>query len=553
MKTRKIAFLGFLLLILLVIVAKSHRWDNPYNRIILGDAKGYYAYLPALFIYGDFSYSFVDEMEKKYYPEDGSAAKNFRIEQPNGTVANKCFPGASIFYFPFFALAAIFSYLAGLPVDGYSVLFQWSVVASHLFFILWGCWLLLSVMKKLNFDAISRYGSVLVIIFASNIYYYLVYDFTVVHVFGFFGCSLLIWLCHQYKWTDQWKFIGWCIPVLALLLIMRPTNLMMVLVFPLFLSKEELKRLISPKNWKWLNFFIGGLILFIAPLMWKLQTGNWLVYSYGEESMNLLQPHLIDYLFSYKKGWLLWSPFLFIAILMGIIYFFKEGKIKGFLYFFGILGIAYVFSCWWIWTFGMGLGQRPMIDFYPILLIGIAGFLNRYKQKIIYIAFLPFIVLNVVQAFQMKKGILTGGTTTKESYWSHFLQVKRDPPTVEIKNNWKKVFHEKKQLNEEIYEKNPFSSSIQFLHPFSGKAVVTLTIGGKHEGNDAVLVVADDKSQVYQAHYLQAILYKKPRKISYLFEIDNVTDTPVKCYLWNINPNEKVSVVDMEITLYEEK
>jgi hypothetical protein len=80
-------------------------WDNQYRRPIIGDAKGYYAYLPAAFIYQDFSFSFVEDVEQKYYPSDGSLGKHFLVQQANGTQVNKCFPGVSLFYLPFFLLA----------------------------------------------------------------------------------------------------------------------------------------------------------------------------------------------------------------------------------------------------------------------------------------------------------------------------------------------------------------------------------------------------------------------------------------------------------------
>jgi hypothetical protein len=112
-----------------------HEFDSEYNRPIRGDAKGYYAFLPAIFIYQDLSYDFVDEMEMKYYPKDGSFEKAFRMNQPNGTVVNKCFPGTSIFYLPFFLLALLFSWMIGLPVDGYSILFQWSIAFAHFFYL----------------------------------------------------------------------------------------------------------------------------------------------------------------------------------------------------------------------------------------------------------------------------------------------------------------------------------------------------------------------------------------------------------------------------------
>jgi len=64
--------------IVLTCMFASREFDSRYGRSINGDGKAYYAYLPALFIYQDPSYAFVDSMELKYYPEDRSQFKDFR-------------------------------------------------------------------------------------------------------------------------------------------------------------------------------------------------------------------------------------------------------------------------------------------------------------------------------------------------------------------------------------------------------------------------------------------------------------------------------------------
>ena len=67
-------------------------FKSRYTRSINGDAKGYYAYLPAIFIYQDASYGFIDEIEAKYYPEDRSQYKAFKNKQKNGGSSGRPLP-----------------------------------------------------------------------------------------------------------------------------------------------------------------------------------------------------------------------------------------------------------------------------------------------------------------------------------------------------------------------------------------------------------------------------------------------------------------------------
>ncbi len=551
-------WISIIVIVLGTIIWNQNEFDSEYRRPIIGDGKGYYAYLPAVFIYQDMTYSFVDSMERIYYLEDGSLSKSFRVKQPNGTVVNKCFPGTAIFYLPFFGLAAAASWIAGLPLDGYSILFQWSVVIAHLFYLFCGLLFLASAMKKMGIGLRNRIISLFLLVFGTNIFYYVVYDFSLSHIFGFFGACLLFWLIVSYQQAQQWKYIGWVIPLMGLLLITRPTNAMLLLMLPLVVGWKTSFSLINPMKWlrekRWMYIVFGLMILFLAPLLWKIQSGNWLVYSYENETMDLLNPHFWEFLFSYKKGWWLWSPLMLVAYLLGTIYFWKVEKAKGLTFGLGILAIAYVFSSWWMWEFGMGFGQRPMIEFYPILIIGFAGFIEKWKIKRLLIFTFPLVVLSCIQAYQIQASILLGGRTTKETYWSHFLQLKRDAPQVVVDSSWVEVERSGIFSTEVVDKQSPFSTGLKLHKVKKGsKIVVRCTVGAKTNKSGARIVVSDENGVLYLVKYIHAELYSSPREMSFLFEVDQEIDSTINCYIWNGETDVETTIKKIEAVHYRPK
>lgn len=551
-------WISIIILILGFWCFNHHELDSEYNRPIRGDAKGYYAFLPAIFIYQDLSYDFVDEMEMKYYPQDGSFAKAFRMKQPNGTVVNKCFPGTSIFYLPFFLLALLFSWMVGIPVDGYSILFQWSIAAAHLFYLFWG---LLLLGKSLKINGVANHRiviSLVLVVFATNVFYYSVYDFSVPHIFGFFGSCTMIYLVTKYKQSYRWKFIGWTIPLLALLVLTRPTNGMLIIVFPLILSWKELKLVLQPANLvtrQTLLYSVFGLsVVALAPILWKAQSGNWLVYSYGNEKIDLLQPHFWEFLFSYRQGWWFWTPFMLLAFIFGIIYFFKTDKLKALVFTVGVVVTVYIFSSWWIWTFGLSYGQRPMIEFYPLLIVGFAGFLELKQWKWLHVIFIPFIALNLIQAYQVKMDILKGGRTTKEMYWSHFLQLKKDPLIAQKEANW--VEMERKSIKNKLIltKTTNFTNAIVFDEIQKGdKLIFKSKIGAAFDQSNTIVIVSDTTGVLYLSKYIKNELYANIREMSFLFEIEQEVSTPIKCYIWNPDSEVEVTVESIEVIHYRPK
>jgi len=163
--------------------------SSPYQRPIISDAKGYYAYLPALIIYQDFEYEFLAEMDEKYYKVGQD--KHIFIEQ-NGRRVNKTFPGVALLYLPFFLIAHFLASLLDLPADGYSDIYQYLFDCGQFFYATLGLLLMGNVFKLLGFTKKSIILSIALVTLGTNLWYYIVYDQSVTHVYNFFLINALV-------------------------------------------------------------------------------------------------------------------------------------------------------------------------------------------------------------------------------------------------------------------------------------------------------------------------------------------------------------------------
>jgi hypothetical protein len=98
--------------------------------------------------------------------------------------------------------------------------------------------------------------------------------------------------------------------------------------------------------------------------------------------------------------------------------------------------IVYLFSSWWCWWFGGGFGMRPMIDYYPLLIIPLGEILRTkifYKKYIISFILGGFVSLNLFQTLQKRNGVIHWDSMSKESYWAFFTTIK-----MEKAEDWKR-------------------------------------------------------------------------------------------------------------------
>ncbi len=239
-------------------------------------------------------------------------------------------------------------------------------------------------------------------------------------------------------------------------------------------------------------------------------------------------------------------------LIFAAIYYYRQEKTKGLLFILSFFCIVYVFSSWWIWTFGVAYGQRPMIDFYPILLLGFVGLVDRIKTKYYLLLMLPLLPLNFIQTFQFHEGILNERTVDGKAYWGHFLQLKKDPERVKLSDSWKKMRFETTLKAETIDAKKPFSSAVE-LDSVSenAKLVVNCQLSGEYKKTDTELVLSDSTGSFYQVHYLKGSIYESPRTLQFSFDINQKLETPLKCYLMNVNKKYPLFIKKFEVAVYQ--
>ncbi len=149
-----------------------------------------------------------------------------------------------------------------------------------------------------------------------------------------------------------------------------------------------------------------------------------------------IDPQVINFLFSYQKGWLIYTPIMLFS-LIGILLARKRlNDFFGFLIIFMTLNI-YILCCWWDWGFGGSFGCRPLIESYAILAFPFALFINwcfslflKFSVgKVILRAFLVILLfllikLNLFQTWQYKYLIIHWAGMNEKAYKYVFLKEK---------------------------------------------------------------------------------------------------------------------------------
>jgi len=216
--------------------------------------------------------------------------------------------------------------------------------------------------------------------------------------------------------------------LLGFITLIRPSNLLIALfpflVFVFEKGSFQNKVTFIQKNILKLFFVIVLLLLVLVPQMiyWKLFTGQWVFYTYGTESFYFNNPHIIKGLFSYRKGWLVYTPIMFFSIIGLFFLIKKHTRLVIPILIFSFLNLYVIFS-WWCWWYGGSYGARPMIDTYAIYAIPLAAFVQFiiakkiWKRIVVGGLFIFFIYFNTFQIRQYNIALLHYANMTKEAYW----------------------------------------------------------------------------------------------------------------------------------------
>jgi hypothetical protein len=177
-----------------------------------------------------------------------------------------------------------------------------------------------------------------------------------------------------------------------------------------------------------------ALLLFIIPfafqlMYWKTYSGQWFIFTYGTgERFFFNDPQVINFLFSFRKGWFIYTPVMFLAVI-GIAFLRKYVKdLFWFMVLFFIMNV-YVLSSWWDWSFGGSFGCRAIVQHYSFFAFGLASFvnvvfrlwerkkaLNTTVKLVLCIGLFFLIRLNYNQSWLYKYSIIHPSGMTKDAY-----------------------------------------------------------------------------------------------------------------------------------------
>lgn len=166
--------------------------------------------------------------------------------------------------------------------------------------------------------------------------------------------------------------------------------------------------------------------IFPQLLYWKTKTGNWFFYSYADwERFYWEDPAIVDGLFSYVKGWYVYTPIMLLATI-GIYFVWRFAKewLWPLLVFYCLN--TYIVLSWWSWWYGGGFGLRAFAEAAAPMSIGLAALLAWiWQQKPIaryslLLSIVFCVVLNLFQTMQYKRVYIIWNGMTKERYWKVF-------------------------------------------------------------------------------------------------------------------------------------
>ncbi len=417
-------------IVLWTIVNTSFKKDYR-TGVIEVDAKGYYAYLPAVFIYHDLNFRFYYNIERETYYNPILYYQYLRVH--NNKTINKYYSGTAICLAPFFLAGHAITILAGLPADGYSYYYTMMVHMGALFYLLLGLMGLRKLLRTYQAGENTIALVLFVFVFGTNLFYYVLTEFAMSHVYSFAAVSWFAYSIQQYFAGHESKYLLYSALLLGIITLIRPVNIVIVLAVP-FLSGSSLQlisgiRSLFAKKW----FLVTALLCFVGLvsiqfIIYKISTGSFFVYSYKQEGFNFLNPQIWNFLFSYRKGMFVYTPLLF-ASLTGFIFLFRNSRFQAITLLGFLFILVYILSSWHMWFYGGSFSQRVMIEFYAFFAVLLTTALhnigNKKVKKVFVSLLLMLVIVCQVQTYQYRRAHIHWSDMNKEKYWDVFMRVDR--------------------------------------------------------------------------------------------------------------------------------
>jgi hypothetical protein len=432
--------------ILILIGTNTYlRVSHPPKNNISWDTYGYYLYLPAAFIYNDLGIknkAVFEELNNKYHSTN--TFYQFSYSQ-KGNFIMKYTMGMAILYSPAFLMGHAVALNTAYPADGFSSPYQWALIANGILFFIIGLFVLRKVLLRFFSDLVVAI-ILLIIYFGTNYFAYSTFNSEMPHTYLFTAYALILWFTIRWHETFNIRYIVGLAITIGLSTLSRPTELIAVII-PLLWHvegwnslKKKIKDLWHQHRVHMLVFIaILALIGSFQVIYWKIYSGQTIYYSYRNpgEGFEFLWPYTLKFLFSFRKGWLIYTPVMVFAIYGLFLLYRKNRSIFFSVFIFSIINL-YIVSSWSCWWYAQSFGQRAMIQSYAVLsvplgysIVKIAG-LNNFKKILLSLIIATLLFFNLFQYWQLKKNILSPDLMTYDYYVKTFGKTKVNPEYKEL-------------------------------------------------------------------------------------------------------------------------
>jgi hypothetical protein len=515
----------------------THKWGN----VLSWDMFGYYLYTPAYVLWDDSGlkdFSKVEEINKKYN-STSSFYQGSRTE--NGNWMIKYTMGAAVLELPFFAAAHFFAPGLGYEADGFSLPYQKAMIVCHFFYIILGFIFLRKALLRFFSDALSAL-LLLLIILGTN-YYVCSIIGPSIHTMEFALFSIILYLTIRIHESPSMLLAAFLGLTLGFCILTRPPDGLIVIVPALWnvISLKSLKeKIVSVFADHKFKLLVGLVCCFAVGFLqmnyWKAVNDTWLSTGYTNnpgEGFEFLRPYLLQVLFSFRKGWFVYTPLMLCAV-AGFYYVYKlQRNIFWPMLAFFILNV-YVVSSWSCWYYASSYGQRAMIDSYAILILPLGYFiygisasgLKRGFKWLIYSLIGFFVLLNIFQSWQYMNGIIDESRMTKEYYLKIFGKSKTEPQDKKL------LMVDRSQIGvEHILNINEYQKHVIFYDDFE----VPEEAGSKEQYVDSI-----SRSGKYSIMTNSNFIYTHKNELSYnlITEKDHAWIRTTVWYLPKADPKQ---------------
>ena len=417
---------------------QDHRWKGL--EVFNWDAGGYFSYLPATFLYHDpgrvdsLAHLVQLNLPPDHIPHGQLEALGIR-RLPNGRFLTKYSLGVALGELPWFWGAHWFARLHGDPLTGFSQPYQQAAMLAGLAYACLGLWVLRQVLRRYYSDDVVAW-TLAGIALATNFFVYASYEAAAAHA------VLFLWQAALLACTAAWYATPrrrWAVGIglfWGLAVLVRPTEALYALVplgWGLHQRAAWQARLALWGKHKYhllLAAGVAGMVLSLQLLFWRVVAGHWMMDGYAGEHFDFAHPHILEGLFSFRKGWLLYSPLLVMVLLVGLprLPRFVPAAVP-------VLGlllpaVVYLTFSWGQWWYGGGFGARPLVSLYPLLALALGAVLTERRRPFALAVrgvLLACLLLNLWQTWQYAGGVLQGDGTTSELYRQRFFWRKFPP------------------------------------------------------------------------------------------------------------------------------